>query len=113
MVIPMIMFFFHMTTKESIAVSSFAIVASCLASFFQTFKLKHPEKDACIIDYNLASIMMPTVIVGSFIGAFLNVIMPSLVITITMCLLHLILSVQSGIKFVHIYKKENAQKKLT
>lgn len=79
MMIPLTIAFFMMRTKEAIAVQSFAIIINSFARFLQTLKDKHPEKDSCIIDYNLATIMMPTLLIGSFVGAFFNVILPSLI----------------------------------
>lgn len=80
------MLFFVMSTKEAISLSSFAIICSSLARYVQTIKWKHPEKDAVVIDYNIAAVMMPTVLVGSFVGAFLNVIMPTIIIIIVLTL---------------------------
>ena len=103
------MLFFVMTTKEAISLSSFAIMCSSLARFVQTFNWKHPEKDACIIDYSIATVMMPTVLLGSFIGAFLNVILPPLIIVICLTVLLFGMSIQSAIKSVEMYRKESKQ----
>lgn len=41
----------------------------------------HPEKkEVVVIDYTLASVMMPTVLAGSFIGVTFNTILPDLLI---------------------------------
>jgi hypothetical protein len=40
----------------------------------------HPEKQAVAIDYGLAIIMLPTVMMGSFIGVIMNAAMPDLVL---------------------------------
>ena len=103
------MLFFVMTTKEAIGLSSFAIICSCLARYLQTLKWKHPEKDAVVIDYNIATIMMPTVLIGSFIGAFLNVALPVIVIIVCLTGLLWAMAVQSLIKFLQIYRKESAK----
>jgi uncharacterized membrane protein YfcA len=94
------MLFFVMTTKEAICLSSFAIICSSMARYIQTFTFKHPEKDSCIIDYNIATVMMPTVLLGSFIGAFLNIILPTLIILIFLTVLLLAMSAQSWLKYV-------------
>lgn len=59
---------------------------------------------------------MPAVLLGSFVGAFLNVILPTLIILICLTVLLLSMSVQSWIKYSQIYKKENLminQKKIS
>ena len=91
MMIPLTIAFFMMRTKEAIAVQSFAIITNSLARFFQTLRDKHPDKDACIIDYNLATVMMPTLLIGSFIGAFFNVMLPSLILIILLTIMHIAL----------------------
>ena len=52
----------------------------------------HPEKDATVIDYGIVIVMMPTVLVGSFIGVIINVLLPSLVLSIVLTLFLLFLS---------------------
>jgi uncharacterized membrane protein YfcA len=57
---------FGFDTKPSVAISSFAIFITTLASFLLNFKKKHPEKpNVVVIDYSLVTIMMPLVLIGS------------------------------------------------
>lgn len=104
--IPFTMLLYVMTTKEAICLTSFALICTSLARFLQTFNDGHPEKDACVIDYNIATVMMPAVLLGSFIGAFLNIIMPTLIILIALTVILFAMAIQAGIKYVQIYRKE-------
>lgn len=97
-VISLIMYFYNFTTKEATSISSFAILSSSLARFILQYREKHPEKDSIIIDYSIATVMMPTVLIGSFIGAFINVTFPTIILTIILTIVLLVLGIYSIIK---------------
>lgn len=99
--IPLAMYFFNLSTKPAIAISSFAIMVSTLARFFYNFNERHPEKpNCCSIDYNMTNVMMPLTMMGSLVGAFFYLLFPDLVITIILTLLLIVLSFESGKKFL-------------
>ena len=51
-------------------------------------KQRHPEKkDKVSLDYGLATVMCPTVLMGSFIGVIFNGLLPDLIIQIILTLL--------------------------
>jgi hypothetical protein len=78
---PVAMYFFKLDTKSAIALSSFAIAISTLATYLFNFNLRHPEKPKTVVlDYGLSIVMMPGVLVGSIIGSFFLVAMPDLAI---------------------------------
>ena len=69
--IPMAMGFFNLEFKQAVGVSSFSITFANLLKFIFDFKAKHPEKPQCtVIDYDIASVMMPLTLVGSLLGTF-------------------------------------------
>lgn len=70
---------------------------------------KHPEKDAVIIDYGLATIMLPAVMMGSMIGVLANQALPGLILQGSLTLLLIFLTIQAGFKARQIYQKENAK----
>lgn len=108
--IPLAMYFFNLSTKPAIAISSFSIMVSTLARFFYNFNERHPEKpQCCCIDYNMTNVMMPLTMLGSLIGAFFYLLFPELIITIVLTLLLFVLSFESGKKFMQIYNKEKAE----
>lgn len=79
-VVPFTMSFFGMTTKEAIAISGFSIFCSAFARYFFQFNDRHPEKDSVIIDYGLATIMLPSVMMGSMLGVLANQALPGLIL---------------------------------
>lgn len=72
---------FYFDTKPAVAISSFSIFVTTLASFMLNFKKKHPDKpNVVLIDYPLVTIMMPVVLAGSQVGGLVLVLFPPLVI---------------------------------
>lgn len=55
-----------------------------MVRFIYNYKLKHPQKDAIVIDYSLAIVMLPTVMMGSFIGVLINQLFPDVVLVVIM-----------------------------
>ena len=47
----------------------------------------HPQKDAIVIDYGLAIVMLPTVLMGSFFGVLINITFPPIILQIVLTLL--------------------------
>ena len=66
----------------------------------------HPNKQATIVDYNLASIMVPLVLFGSFFGTIVSNILPDAVLTIILGILMIYLTWESFDKAVALWKKE-------
>ena len=105
-IVPLLMVFYELDTKEAIAVSGFTILTGSLCRYFITMTSRHPDKDATCIEYGLSNIMLPTVLVGSVCGVFFNMLFPALVLQLCLTVLLLFLSIQSGFKARAIYKKE-------
>ena len=108
--IPLAMYFFNLSTKPAIAISSFAIMVSTLARFFFNFNERHPEKpQMCCIDYSITNVMMPLTMIGSLTGAFIYLLFPEAGILIILTLLLLLMSYESGKKYFDMVKKEKKQ----
>jgi uncharacterized membrane protein YfcA len=106
LVIPIIMALFMFTTKEAIAISGFTILCGAVARFIMTVNQKHPEKDATVIDYGIVIVMMPLVLVGSFVGVLVNLTLPGLVLSLMLTIILVALTLQSWYKAHQIYAKE-------
>jgi uncharacterized membrane protein YfcA len=107
-IVPFCMIFFGFDTKSAIALSGCTIVIASTTRFFYNFGQKHPEKkENTVIDYGLAGVMLPTVLIGAMLGVFFNIIFPEPVIIIVLTALLVFLAINSGLKAKDIYKKEN------
>ena len=79
--IPLVMVFFNFTMKPAIAISSFSIMCSTLARFFFNFNERHPDKaNSTTIDYGMTNVMMPLILAGSLVGAYVYVSFPDIVL---------------------------------
>jgi uncharacterized membrane protein YfcA len=105
--IPLAMYFFSLSMKPAIAISSFSIACSTMTRFFYNFGEKHPEKPNCVsIDYGMTTVMMPLTLIGSLVGAYIYKSFPDLILTIIMTLLLIGLAFQSAKKYKTIRAKE-------
>lgn len=77
----MLLAFFKFETKPAVAISSFSILVCTTMRFFYNFRTRNPDKPTMnVLDYGLASIMMPTTLAGSQIGGYILLMFPSLYI---------------------------------
>jgi len=95
-VVFLIKYLLFFSLKEAVALSNFSIFACSVARFFLTWSKRHPEKKDCVaLDYGLATVMMPTVLIGSFIGNIFNLFLPDVMVQICLTLLLFFLTVQA------------------
>ena len=102
-VTPMCMTFFTFSTKHAISISGFSILVCSLVKFVMCINQKHPQKDCVVIDYGMATIMLPTVLMGSLMGVLFNVMLPALLLQAILTLLLFFLALQSGRKAYEIF----------
>lgn len=108
----MLIYFFKFETKPAVAISSFSILVCTTFRFFYNFNSKHPDKAKShinVLDYGLASIMMPTTLAGSQIGGYILLLFPSIYIQIALTLLLAFLTYQTTVKGIQLHKKEVAE----
>lgn len=87
-VVLIIQYLLYFNLSEAIALSQFSILTCSVMRYFLTADKKHPEKKTSVaLDYGLATVMMPTVLMGSFIGVWINIILPDIAIQIILALL--------------------------
>jgi len=111
-IIPIAIAMFGMSTREAIALSNSTIMLGSIARYllFSAHE-KHPEKhivEKTLIDHSLTTIMVPMVLVGSYIGVILNVFIPEIVLAIFLSLLLFYLTYTTTVKGIKLFKKETA-----
>lgn len=95
--IPLLLLFWGFNTKESISLSCSIQFVGSLVRYFYSFNTKHPEKNSTHIDYGIVIVMLPLVILGSFIGVLINIIFPPLYLSVMLVFLLTLLSLQASI----------------
>ena len=106
--IPICMLFFGFDTKQAIAQSNASIFVSAVARYLFNFNKTHPYKNGrgVLVDYNVASLMLPIITVGATVGVILNAILPSIIIAVLLTLLLIFVGFTTLRKLLKIIRSE-------
>ena len=107
LIIPASIALFGFSTREAIAISNATIFGGSLVRFFLfSIKERHPNKNATIINYTVANIMMPVVLTGSYVGAILNIVVPESILGIVMTMLLIFLTYNTFKRGMKMHRTE-------
>ncbi|XAR50644.1 hypothetical protein NMG60_11005018 [Bertholletia excelsa] len=104
--VPMLTLIIGFDTKSSTALSKCMITGASAATVFYNLRQKHPTLDLPVIDYDLALLFQPMLVLGISIGVGFNVIFADWMVTILLIILFLGLSTKAFFKGVETWKKE-------
>ena len=110
-IIPVAMVFFGFNTKQAIAQSNASIFVSSVARYLFNFNQSHPYKNGrgILVDYNIASLMLPMITVGASVGSIVNKILPSFMIAILLTVLLIFVGFTTLRKLLKIIAQERVQ----
>ncbi|XP_054784835.1 sulfite exporter TauE/SafE family protein 3-like isoform X2 [Prosopis cineraria] len=83
------------------------------ATVFYNLKQRHPTKELPMIDYDLALLFQPMLVLGISLGVILNVILAEWMIAVLLIIIFLVISTKAFFKGVETWKKETILKKET
>lgn len=109
--VPMLTLIIGFDPKTSTAISKCMITGAAGATVYYCLKLRHPSLDLPIIDYDLALLFQPMLLLGISIGVVLNVLFAEWMVTILLIILFLAASTKAFFKGVETWKKETIIKK--
>ncbi|RDX79514.1 Sulfite exporter TauE/SafE family protein 3, partial [Mucuna pruriens] len=109
--VPMLSLIVGFDAKSSTAISKCMIMGAAVSTVYYNLKLRHPTLDMPIIDYDLALLIQPMLMLGISIGVSFNVIFPDWIVTILLIVLFLGTSTKAFLKGVETWKKETIMKK--
>jgi uncharacterized membrane protein YfcA len=112
-VIPISLAFFQLDTRESIALSNVSVFFCNLVRFVVIIlRKKHPLRDHGVeVDYNIATLMIPSIIIGANIGVIFNLLLPQIVIGACLTLIFLILFIRSCKHASKLHREEEEQQR--
>ncbi|KAL5175467.1 Sulfite exporter TauE/SafE family protein 3 [Glycine soja] len=87
------------------------ITGGATATVFYNLRQRHPTLDLPVIDYDLALLFQPMLMLGISIGVAFNVIFPEWMLTVLLIIFFVGISVKSFFKGVDTWKKETIMKK--
>ncbi|TVU09265.1 hypothetical protein EJB05_42723, partial [Eragrostis curvula] len=109
--VPMLALIIGFDPKSSTAMSKCMIMGASVSTVYYNLKLKHPTLDMPLIDYDLALLIQPMLMLGVSIGVIFNVIFPDWLVTALMMILFLVTSTKAFLKGVETWEKETITKR--
>ncbi|KAF5748247.1 hypothetical protein HS088_TW04G00199 [Tripterygium wilfordii] len=109
--VPMLSLIIGFDPKSATAISKCMIMGAAASTVYYNLKLRHPTLDMPIIDYDLALLIQPMLMLGISIGVIFNVIFPDWMVTVLLIILFIGTSTRAFFKGVETWKKETIMKK--
>ncbi|KAK8303123.1 hypothetical protein V6Z12_D04G129200 [Gossypium hirsutum] len=109
--VPMLTLIVGFDTKSAAAISKCMIMGASAASVWYNVRVQHPTKEVPIIDYELAFLFQPMLMLGITVGVALSVVFPYWLITVLIIILFIGTSSRSFYKGIEMWKEETILKK--
>ncbi|CAA0810592.1 Sulfite exporter TauE/SafE family protein [Striga hermonthica] len=97
--------------KSATAISKCMIMGAAVSTVYYNLRLRHPTIEMPIIDYDLAVLIQPMLMLGISIGVTFNVIFADWMVTVLLIFLFIVTSTKAFFKGVETWKKETILKK--
>ncbi|PKU78388.1 hypothetical protein MA16_Dca019438 [Dendrobium catenatum] len=104
--VPMLNLIVGFDTKSAAALSKCMIMGASASSVWYNLRVSHPSKEVPIIDYDLALLFQPMLMLGITIGVALSVVFPYWLISVLIIILFLGTSSRSFFKGIQMWKEE-------
>ncbi|XP_075491345.1 sulfite exporter TauE/SafE family protein 4-like [Primulina tabacum] len=109
--VPMLTLIVGFDTKSAAAISKCMIMGASASSVWYNLRVPHPCREVPIIDYDLALLFQPMLMLGITIGVSLSVFFPYWLITVLIIILFLGTSSKSFLRAIEMWKDETTFKK--
>eukprot|EP00357_Protocruzia_adherens_P006086 CAMPEP_0115029486 /NCGR_PEP_ID=MMETSP0216-20121206/37031_1 /TAXON_ID=223996 /ORGANISM="Protocruzia adherens, Strain Boccale" /LENGTH=509 /DNA_ID=CAMNT_0002406083 /DNA_START=211 /DNA_END=1740 /DNA_ORIENTATION=+ len=80
--VPIYILLLSFDTKVAVALSNATICPALILRFLLAYKRRHPEKNAPLINYDVAVIFSPCIILGTTVGVLANKVLPNIVLVV-------------------------------
>ncbi|XP_016432592.1 sulfite exporter TauE/SafE family protein 3 [Nicotiana tabacum] len=109
--VPMLTLIIGFDPKSSTAISKCMIMGAAGSTVYYNMRLRHPSLDMPIIDYDLALLLQPMLMLGISIGVAFNVIFADWMVTVLLIILFVGTSTKALFKGIETWKKETLMKR--
>jgi uncharacterized membrane protein YfcA len=106
--VPIYILVMNFTPKHAIPLSNVTILGGAIANMFLNIQKRHPLADRPLVDWDLILVMEPLTVAGALIGAFLNNIIPEIVLAVMLVALLSFTAYNTLKKATKMYNKESA-----
>ncbi|KAF7052464.1 hypothetical protein CFC21_060557 [Triticum aestivum] len=104
--VPLLNLVLGFDTKSAAALSKCMIMGASASSVWYNLQVSHPTKEAPVLDYKLALLFQPMLMLGITIGVELSVVFPYWLITVLIIILFVGTSSRSFYKGILMWKEE-------
>ncbi|KAI3938200.1 hypothetical protein MKW92_000756 [Papaver armeniacum] len=111
--VPMLTLIIGFDAKSAAPISKCMIMGAAVSTVYFNLKRRHPTSNMPIIDYNLALLIQPMLMLGISIGVAFSVIFADWMVTLLLIILFVGTSTMALFKGVENWKKETILKKET
>ncbi|XP_057525091.1 sulfite exporter TauE/SafE family protein 3-like [Amaranthus tricolor] len=108
--VPMLSLIIGFDPKSATAISKCMITGAAASTVYYNLKLRHPTLDMPIIDYDLALLFQPMLMLGVSIGVAFNVIFADWMVTVLLLILFVGTSIKALLKGIETWRKETLMK---
>ncbi|KAH0886200.1 hypothetical protein HID58_062296 [Brassica napus] len=108
--VPMLSLIIGFDPKSATALSKCMIVGASVSTVYYNLRLRHPTLDMPIIDYDLALLIQPMLMLGISVGVAFNVMFPDWMVTVLLIILFLGTSTKAFLKGRETWNKETIEK---
>ncbi|KAH9604961.1 hypothetical protein KSS87_001778 [Heliosperma pusillum] len=109
--VPMLSLIIGFDPKSATAISKCMIMGAAASTVYYNLKLRHPTLDMPIIDYDLALLFQPMLMLGISIGVAFNVLFADWMVTVLLIILFVGTSTKAFLKGAETWKKETIMQK--
>ncbi|XP_052176745.1 sulfite exporter TauE/SafE family protein 3-like [Diospyros lotus] len=110
--VPMLTLIIGFDPKSSTAMSKCMITGAAATTVYYNLRLRHPNTaDQPIIDYELALLFQPMLMLGISVGVAFNVIFANWMVTILLIVLFIVTSSKAFLRGIETWKKETIVKR--
>ncbi|XP_057449397.1 sulfite exporter TauE/SafE family protein 3-like [Lotus japonicus] len=109
--VPMLALIIGFDPKSSTAISKCMIMGASLSTVYYNLRLRHPTLEMPLIDYDLAMLFQPMLMLGISIGVICNVMFADWMVTVLLIILFIGTSTKATFKGIATWKKETMIKK--
>jgi len=106
--VPIYMLLLGFEPKSAVALSNITICPSLIIRFLLVYRRRHPSKNSPLIDYDIALLFSPCIILGTVFGVLLNRILPTLAILVLIAVVLSISAKKTFQKGLNLFRREKA-----
>ncbi|RZC81104.1 hypothetical protein C5167_043672, partial [Papaver somniferum] len=110
--VPMLILVIGFDAKSSVPISKCMIMGTAASTVYCNLKRRHPTLEMPVIDYNLAVLIQPMLMLGISVGVALGGILADWMVTVLLIVLFSGTSVMMLFKGIQLWKKETIGKKV-